>query len=389
MSKASCRKASALTSTNRRRRSRRLMSDADIIFANGLALEEPTFELAEANKRRRRRACAARRRHRYRGRVAVRLQLPGVRGQSEPAPLAQRPARAAVRRDHPRRDGRARSRRTQADLRRELRRARRAGSNSCTKRCCTATQTVPEANRKLLTYHDSWAYWAPVYGFTVVGAVQPSDFAEPSPQDIAAIIDQVERRADPGDLRVGGVSQRRPGSQIADETGAEYIDDLRDDDLPGEPGEDRHTYIGLMVPEHGDHAPGARRQRRRDGRRPDRPRLRRREHRGISAVRRRARTYDARHAARHVHEPVGGLSPPAGGRSDVNLTIMRGDFVGFVGPSGAGKTTLLRTMLGAVDVYAGSRRHRAATGRRRARAPATFPSSRPSTGTSRPRSRKS
>jgi zinc/manganese transport system ATP-binding protein/zinc transport system ATP-binding protein len=38
----------------------------------------------------------------------------------------------------------------------------------------------------------------------------------------------------------------------------------------------------------------------------------------------------------------------------VDLTIMRGDFVGFVGPSGAGKTTLLRTMLGAVDVYSGS-----------------------------------
>ncbi len=39
---------------------------------------------------------------------------------------------------------------------------------------------------------------------------------------------------------------------------------------------------------------------------------------------------------------------------DVNLTIMRGDFVGLVGPSGAGKTTLLRTILGAVDVYAGT-----------------------------------
>jgi zinc/manganese transport system ATP-binding protein/zinc transport system ATP-binding protein len=37
----------------------------------------------------------------------------------------------------------------------------------------------------------------------------------------------------------------------------------------------------------------------------------------------------------------------------VNLTIMAGDFVGLVGPSGAGKTTLLRTVLGAVDVYAG------------------------------------
>jgi hypothetical protein len=34
---------------------------------------------------------------------------------------------------------------------------------------------------------------------------------------------------------------------IADESGAEYIDELRDDDLPGEPGDDRHSYIGLML----------------------------------------------------------------------------------------------------------------------------------------------
>jgi hypothetical protein len=34
---------------------------------------------------------------------------------------------------------------------------------------------------------------------------------------------------------------------IAAESGARDVDDLRDDDLPGEPGEDGHTYLELMV----------------------------------------------------------------------------------------------------------------------------------------------
>ena len=32
----------------------------------------------------------------------------------------------------------------------------------------------------------------------------------------------------------------------AAETGAEYIDDLRDDDLPGGPGDPEHSWLGLM-----------------------------------------------------------------------------------------------------------------------------------------------
>ena len=105
---------------------------------------------------------------------------------------------------------------------------------------------MPEENRKLVTYHDSWAYWAPVYGFTVIGAVQPSDFAEPSAQEIADLIDQMNEEKVPA-IFGSEVYPSDVLEQIADETGAEYVDDLRDDDLPGEPGDDRHSYIGLMV----------------------------------------------------------------------------------------------------------------------------------------------
>jgi len=46
-----------------------------------------------------------------------------------------------------------------------------------------AVQTIPQTNRRLLTYHDSWPYFARRYGFQVIGAVQPSDFSDPSPRE--------------------------------------------------------------------------------------------------------------------------------------------------------------------------------------------------------------
>jgi ABC-type Zn uptake system ZnuABC Zn-binding protein ZnuA len=109
-----------------------------------------------------------------------------------------------------------------------------------------AAATVPEENRKLLTYHDSWAYWAPDYGFEVIGAIQPSDFAEPSAQEVADLIDQINEVELPA-IFGSEVFPSDVLETIADETGAEYVDDLRDDDLPGEPGDDLHSYIGLMI----------------------------------------------------------------------------------------------------------------------------------------------
>jgi len=35
--------------------------------------------------------------------------------------------------------------------------------------------------------------------------------------------------------------------QIARESGAEFVDQLRDDDLPGGPGDPNHSYLGLMA----------------------------------------------------------------------------------------------------------------------------------------------
>jgi ABC-type Zn uptake system ZnuABC Zn-binding protein ZnuA len=106
--------------------------------------------------------------------------------------------------------------------------------------------TIPEANRKLLTYHDSFAYFAPRYGMTVIGAIQPADFAEPSAQDVAALIKQVRDEKVPA-IFGSEVFPSPVLDQIAKEAGAVYVDTLRDDDLPGQSGEANHSYVGIMV----------------------------------------------------------------------------------------------------------------------------------------------
>lgn len=109
-----------------------------------------------------------------------------------------------------------------------------------------AIQTIPEQNRKLLTYHDSWAYFAPHVGMTVIGAAQPSDFSEPSPREVARLIEQIKAEGVPA---VFG-SEVFPSDvleQIAKEAGAAYVDQLRDDDPPGDPNAPEHTYVGMML----------------------------------------------------------------------------------------------------------------------------------------------
>jgi ABC-type Zn uptake system ZnuABC Zn-binding protein ZnuA len=109
-----------------------------------------------------------------------------------------------------------------------------------------ATKTIPENNRRLLTYHDSWPYFARRYGFQVIGAVQPSDFSDPSPREVARLIEQIRKEKVPA---VFG-SEVFPSpvlAQIAREAKSRYIDKLRDDELPGEPGHPKHSYVGMMV----------------------------------------------------------------------------------------------------------------------------------------------
>ena len=108
-----------------------------------------------------------------------------------------------------------------------------------------ASGSLPAGDRKLVTYHDAYAYFAKTYGWKVVGAIQVESFEDPTPREVADLIDQVESE---GVKAVFG-SEVFPSpvlAQIGKEAGVRYVDELRDDDLPGEPGDDEHTLLSLL-----------------------------------------------------------------------------------------------------------------------------------------------
>lgn len=110
----------------------------------------------------------------------------------------------------------------------------------------TAVATIPEKNRKLLTYHDSFPFFGPRYGFEIIGAIQPSDFGEPSAKEVADLIVQI-RQEDVPAIFGSEVFPSPVLEQIAKESGAKYVDAIRDDDLPGKPGDPSHSYLQMMV----------------------------------------------------------------------------------------------------------------------------------------------
>ena len=110
----------------------------------------------------------------------------------------------------------------------------------------SSIETIPSENRLLLTYHDSFPMFGLQYGVKILGAVQPSNFTEPSAREVARLIKQIQ------DNRVPAIfgSEVFPSpvmAQIAKEGGAEFVDELRDDDLPGKPGDPMHSYLGLIL----------------------------------------------------------------------------------------------------------------------------------------------
>ena len=221
----------------------RVLADADLIIANGLFLEEPTLDLAAANKRDDTPVLLLGDRAIGRERWQFDFSFPESGGHPNPH-LWPDPA-LGLRYAELTREQLAALDPDNAGYYGDNLELFRQRINAMDAAIREAVASVPPENRKLITYHDSWAYFAVAYGLEVIGAVQPSDFAEPSAREVADIIDQVRELGLPV---VFGSAEFSSDvlETIAGETDAVFIDELADDDLPGGPGDAEHSYLGLV-----------------------------------------------------------------------------------------------------------------------------------------------
>ncbi|MFS8087310.1 MAG: metal ABC transporter substrate-binding protein [Acidobacteriota bacterium] len=108
-------------------------------------------------------------------------------------------------------------------------------------------ESIPVANRKMVTNHDAFGYFLRAYGLTFVGAVIPSTSSEaqPSAKDLANLQDLIKRE---GVKAIFAEEEIDPkvAREISKDTGVRIIDNLYADSL-GKPGSGADTVDGMIV----------------------------------------------------------------------------------------------------------------------------------------------
>jgi ABC-type Zn uptake system ZnuABC Zn-binding protein ZnuA len=220
-----------------------LFTKADVVFANGLSLEDPTRELADSNLNSSATMCELGTATLPVTQYIYDFSFPEEGGKPNPHLWTDPPkvkAYAELATKVLARKDRANAATYEANY---ASFSARVGALDSAFR--SASATVPEAHRQLLTYHDAYAYFAKDHGWKIIGAIQPSSFDEPTPKDVAKLIGQIKAVGVPA-IFGSEVFPSPVLAQIGKEAGVTYVDVLRDDDLPGRPGDREHSWLGLM-----------------------------------------------------------------------------------------------------------------------------------------------
>jgi manganese/iron transport system substrate-binding protein len=103
--------------------------------------------------------------------------------------------------------------------------------------------TLPADNRKLVTSHEAFPYFAARYGFQLIGVVTPSPGQEPSAGELAHLVDSVKAAQVKAVFSEAQFSPKVTQT-LADEAGVQQvITDLYSDSLGNPPAD---SYIGMM-----------------------------------------------------------------------------------------------------------------------------------------------
>lgn len=107
-------------------------------------------------------------------------------------------------------------------------------------------ETIPAANRKLVTDHDTFGYFADHYGFEVIGMLIPSYTTADSStaQQLAALVDNIKATGVKAILLENNANPQL-AEQIEQDTGVEIVTGLYTHSL-SEPNGPAPTYIEMM-----------------------------------------------------------------------------------------------------------------------------------------------
>jgi len=100
---------------------------------------------------------------------------------------------------------------------------------------------LPETERRVVSYHDAFPYYARAYGLTVVGTVVRAPGQEPSAGEVGALVEEIRAA---GVLAILSEVQFNDAAAktIADETGATIVSELYTDSL-GDPPVDSYEEL--------------------------------------------------------------------------------------------------------------------------------------------------
>ena len=166
------------------------MEKADIVFVNGLQLEEPTFQLAEENAQN---ATIVKIGDTVLPESEYIYDFSFPKEDGKPNPHLWTDPTYAIKYAGVIKDTVVAKDPANADYYTTNYEAFVAKATALSDALKADQATVPAGGLELLTYHDAYAYFAKTYGWKVIGAVQPSNFEDPQPKEIAA-----PRRPDQG-----------------------------------------------------------------------------------------------------------------------------------------------------------------------------------------------